>query len=244
LRYLTRRLQGRARSLHLRHLHHGGLSLRLELDSDSPAMLMTFGGLGRQGAQPSFEFAGVTSALPVKRAFVRDPYQTWYHRGLARRGASIEGTAEALAELTARHGVGRLVTAGNSAGGYAALLFGTLLGAAEVHAFAPQTVLDPAVLEEWADRRWEHLLRPLAARDGLEQRWVDLRRALPEARHGGTRYRVYFDETIRLDRLHAERLAGIEGLRLYRFGRGGHSLVRQLRDCGALERLLLAATHA
>jgi hypothetical protein len=52
---------------------------------------------------------------------------------------------------------------------------------------------------------------------------------------------VYFDETVQSDRLHAERLAGIDGVRLYRFGRGGHTLSRHLRDRGALDRLLREA---
>ena len=46
------------------------------------------------------------------------------------------------------------------------------------------------------------------------------------------------------DRLHAERLIGLEGLRLYRFGRGGHNIARMLRETGALDKVLQRALIA
>ena len=117
-------------------------------------------------------------------------------------------------------------------------MFGTLLGAHTVVCIAPQTVLDSEILAQMDDHRWDYLLEPLVRKGALEPRWTDLRRALPQARRADTRYNIYFDETIEGDRLHAERLRGLEGVYLYRFGRGGHGLARALRDCGALERML------
>jgi hypothetical protein len=84
-------------------------------------------------------------------------------------------------------------------------------------------------------------LRGLAAADALDHRWTDLGEALRRERGSDTRYRVFFDTTHTKDRAHAERLIGLEGLRLYRFGDGGHELVRQLRDVGALERIVREA---
>jgi len=243
-RVVKRRLQGRLRWLHSRYLGGAGASLSLDMDSDSRTLLVTFGGLGSFGGEPSFEFGSVTGAIAVKRLFVRDPHQSWYHRGIPRHGRSVTGVAQSLAEVLANHEFDRLVVTGNSAGGYAALVFGTLLGADTVLSFAPQTVLDCDILARWDDHRWDFILRPLTAQGALEARWLDLRVALPPARHTDTRYNVYFDETVRGDRLHAERISGLEGVRFYRFGRGGHNLVRDLRDCGALERVLRQALHA
>jgi hypothetical protein len=216
----------------------------LDMDSDSRALLVTFGGMRSLVGIPSFEFVRLTGEIPVKRLFVRDPRQSWYHRGMPKHGRSLESVSQAVGELIARHEVQRLVMAGNSAGGYGALVFGTLLGADVVFAFAPQTVLDPRLLAEMGDHRWDDLLAPLIRKGALEARWSDLGVALPEARHTDTRYNIYFDERIPGDRLHAERLRDVEGARLFRFGRGGHDLVRALRDCGALERMLRAALGA
>jgi hypothetical protein len=243
-RVLKRELQGRLRLVHRRYLGGGSVSLSLDMDGDSRTVLVTFGGLGAFGGEPSFEFGSVTREIAVKRMFVRDPHQSWYHQGVPRHGRSVTGVAQSLHEVLGKHDFERLVMTGNSAGGYAALVFGTLLGADTVLSFAPQTVLDCKILDEWNDHRWDFLLRALTAKGALQERWLDLRAALPPARHADTRYNVYFDETVRGDRLHAERLDGLQGLRLYRFGRGGHELVRELRDCGALERILREALHA
>jgi hypothetical protein len=73
---------------------------------------------------------------------------------------------------------------------------------------------------------------------------VDLGTALAGAAHGASRYEVYFDESLSVDRQHVERLLGMPNLRLYRFGRGRHHLVASLRDSGALALILQRALHA
>jgi hypothetical protein len=244
LRYYNGRVQRRFRLWYRRSRGHAGVAMSLDMESDSRALLVTFGGMRSLVGIPSFEFVRLTGEIPVKRLFVRDPRQSWYHRGMPKHGRSLASVAEAVGDLLARHEVERLVMTGNSAGGYAALVFGTLLGADVVFAFAPQTVLDPRLLAEMNDHRWDDLLAPLIKKGALEERWSDLGLALPEARRTDTRYNIYFDEHIRGDRLHAERLRDVEGARLYRFGRGGHDLVRALRDCGALERMLRSALGA
>jgi hypothetical protein len=237
-RYLTRR--------HRRRESAGArdpISVSLDMASDSRTLLLAFGGMEGRIGMPPFEFLRLTGEIPVKRLFVRDLRQSWYHRGMPEHGTTIEEVRESLASLIASHDVERLVTAGNSAGGYAALLFGTLLGAESVLCFAPQTILDLTVLAEMGDHRWDGRLTPLVEADAVDPRWVDLGSALQPARHADTRYQVYVDETLHVDLLHAERLLGLDGLRLYRFGRGKHHLVRALREVGALERILRTALH-
>jgi hypothetical protein len=204
----------------------------------STTLLIAFGGLrGKMGVLP-FEFFRATGGIPVKRLFVRDLRQAWYHRGMPEHGTTLMDVAEALRAVLARERVERLVVAGNSAGGYAALVFGTLLGADSALCFAPQTTLDLEHLAAIGDDRWDEYLRPLADAGAMDSSWVDLRAALPGARRADTRYRVFFDDSLAVDRAHAERLLGIEGLSLYRFGHGKHHLVTSLRDSGVLQRLL------
>jgi len=187
---------------------------------------------------PPFEFFSLTSGIPVKRLFVRDLRQAWYHDGLPGYGDSLLESAGALRSLLAGLEVNRLVVVGGSAGGYAALAYGTLLGADEVLSFSPQTVIGLDALAAMGDHRWDDQLGPVFARGEVDPEWVDLREALPRARRAPTIYRVYVDETLDVDRRHADRLKGLEGLRQYRFGGGSHYLLRALRDCGALERVL------
>jgi len=212
--------------------------------AESTTLLIAFGGMRGRIGMPPFEFLSLTGGIPVKRVFVRDLRQAWYHHGLPGQGDGLLDVARVLRELIDGHDVRRVVMAGNSAGGYAALVFGCLLGADAVLAFAPQTVLDLGTLAEMGDHRWDERLLEIAGEGGLDPAWTDLSGRLEPIRTADTRFAVYFDDTLEVDRLHAERLAGLSGLRLYRFGHGAHHLVRSLRDCGALERLLRDALDA
>ena len=224
-----------------RSLENPDVPLSFDMTSDSGTLLLAFGGMvGRMGIPP-FEFFSLTGAIPVKRLFVRDLRQAWYHHGIPHHGSTIPEVAESLSGLIARHEIERLVVAGTSAGGYAALVFGTLLGADTVLCFAPQTVLELDILADMDDHRWDYRIAEHPGTGTLDARWTDLRRALPGVRHAKTSYRVYFDDSLRSDRLHAERLTDLEGVRLYRFGRGGHNIARALRETGALERVLRCA---
>ena len=240
-RWMGRELQERVRRPSSEALPEDS-SMNLETDNDSRTLLIAFGGMrGARIGVPAFEFSMASSEIPVKRLFVRDLRQAWYHLGTPEYGATLESVAEGLGALLAQHDVDRLVATGNSAGGYAALVFGTLLGADTVLSFAPQTTLDLGTLAEMNDHRWDEQVMAIIAAESLDERWVDLREALPRARCAETRYQVYFDDTLSVDRLHAERLRGLEGMHLYRFGKGAHGLVRSLRQAGALERLLRQA---
>jgi hypothetical protein len=244
LKWLTDRARRKAQRLYRRSVGDEGVAVSLDTDVDSTTMLLTFGGMKSTVGIVAFEFVALTRSIPVKKMFVRDPRQSWYHRGMPSHGTTLESVGEVLQRILSEHDVQRLVCVGSSAGGYAALLFGALLRADEVLAFGPQTTLDREQLAAIGDHRWDYLLQPLYDKGALEQRWVDLGRALPEVLQPPTRVKVFYDETVPGDRGHAELLAGIDGVRMYKFGRGGHSLTRALRDCGALERLLRGALHA
>jgi hypothetical protein len=242
------RVRGRARIWALRFrpkfrraIEDPNVPLSLDMDADSRTLLIAFGGMRGQLGMPPFEFFKATGGIPVKRLFVRDLRQAWYHRGIPGHGSTIEAVGESLGELVASHGVDRLVAVGNSAGGYAALLFGTLLGADTVLCFAPQTVLELDVLADMGDHRWDEQLRELVADGGLDTRWTDLRRALPGIRRSDTRYELYFDDSFTIDRLHAERVGELEGARLHRLDGGAHGIAREMRRSGELESILHGA---
>jgi hypothetical protein len=179
--------------------------------------------------------------MPAKRLLIRDVHQAWYQRGVPGHGDTIDDLAARLRELVEDAQTRRLVVAGNSARGYGALLFGTLLGADRVLAFSPQTLLDQDALWAIGDHRWDVKLRRLQAAGGPDPRFVDLGASLPELANGTTRYDVHYAATVMSDEQHAERVAGIPGLTIHGHPRGGHSVIRLLRRTGELEQLLTAA---
>jgi hypothetical protein len=241
IQFLKRRL-GRGRLP--RPVGDSEAPMSVEMDADSRTVLVAFGGMYGRIGMPPFEFFSLAGGIPVKRLFVRDLHQAWYHRGMPGHGTTLTSVADALGELLDRHEVDRLVMTGSSAGGYAALVFGTLLRADVVLCFAPQTVLDLDVLAAIGDHRWDAHLEPLVREGALDARWVDLGSALAGAAHGASRYEVYFDDSLSVDRQHVERLRGVRNLQLYRFGRGRHHLVAALRDSGALALILQRALRA
>jgi acetyl esterase/lipase len=215
--------------------------MRLHADAGASTMLVAFGGIRGGFGIPLFEFSTLTESMPAKRLFVRDLRQAWYHRGLTRRSKTLLESVDVVREIVASEAPERLVMTGNSAGGYAALVFGTLLGADLVLAFSPQTVLAPEQLAQLGDHRWDAYLRPLASAGRLDRRWTDLREALPAHRHADTRYEIYFGSSDRADRIHAENLAGIAGVHHHAIPETQHFVVRKMRKHGTLEQVLRRA---
>ena len=209
--------------------------------TDSPVLLIAFGGIAGKLGIPPFEFLSLTTDLGSQRLFVRDLEQSWYHRGLPGLGATIEEMGDSLEAEVRVRGIARVITAGVSAGGYAALLFGAMIGAERVLAFGPQTTVDLGQLAEIPDHRWDDRLTAIEASSGLHRHWVDLRKALPEARKADTSYELYFDRNFAPDRGHAERLVGLEGVTLRPMSGGEHKLAIQMREDGSLATALRVA---
>ncbi len=78
--------------------------------------------------------------------FIRDVYKTWYSEGISAESPSIEATLSRLKKLTEK--ADYLVCVGNSAGGYAALLFGCLLKANAIFSFSGFVNLDDEICND------------------------------------------------------------------------------------------------
>jgi hypothetical protein len=203
-----------------------------DLDAESPILVVAFGGIARQfGGIAAFELLRSLDRFAVKKAFLRDHAQAWYHRGVQGVGDDIESVADRLDQLTRE--VERTVMIGGSAGGYAALLFGALVETdATVHAFSPQTFISPELRARYRDGRWPAEIEAMGEPD---PRYADLAPVLA----GGDMH-VYYSAGDRLDRIHARHVA--HAARLYSFEHTEHTLIRHLRDTGWLRRWLRGIT--
>jgi len=212
----------------------------LDLETESPTLLVLFGGIAGGVSMPVFEFFRLTSGFPAKKAFLRDPRRGWYQLGIPGVGDSPAYVRAFLATTIERARAERVVMAGASAGGFAALLFGSLCQADEVIAFSPQTFVDAGNRRLAGDSRWPDQIDALHQAMRGREVTLDLLDLLPGP-SGKTRYQVHVSTDDPLDLLHAQRIAGRGGVEIFEHGRGGHRLVKTLRDRGLLQPMLLQA---
>jgi hypothetical protein len=199
-------------------------------------LLVAFSGHWGRLAVPVFEFGRSIAGLPTGRLLLREPNNVWYHRGLPEAGSDIAAVRDLLERKIAALRPRAIVGLGASAGGYAALLFGALLGFDEVHAFTPQTTLQRWHRLRMRDFRWRKDFRRLYASGGTRELF-DLRRVL-SAGESRTTFNVHYCRHERTDVLHAERLGDIPNVVLHSYGAGGHRLANWLYKRGDLLRLL------
>lgn len=204
----------------------------LALVDSSPTILIAFGGIIGALGIPPFEFFNLTKGFDTSRAYVRDLQQSWYHAGLGGVSTDVPTTAAYLSRLVQLAGATRVVLVGNSMGGYAALLFGALLGADEVHAFSPQTFIDPLNRARHGDKRWSAQLARVQAAASLP--YLDLVPLLRD-RAGAGAITVHYSPADALDEVHAERLATVPRVTVRAYADGGHNVIKHLRQSGALE---------
>lgn len=217
----------------------GGGPIAVDFAPKSNVLLIAFGGLKRGvGRIQPFEFFNLTRGVNCKKIYVRDMNLAWYHKGLPGIAKNIDGIAKHLKGLIKKSGAKKVVCVGNSAGGYAALLFGHLIGANVVLAFAPQTFISKHERKVHKDIRWEGAqMRNAHGSPTRQERYFNLKRVLG----GRTKYRIFYQRKSRLDKIHAERMRVVFTVILHPHDEGGgdHYLVVHLKKSGALKKILL-----
>lgn len=102
-----------------------------------------------------------------KIIFIRDVRKTWYVDGINTTYNSIEKVIELLKQLTNKKD--EIITIGNSAGGYAALLFGCLLNAKKIFTISGYIHLNKKIYEDPLN---PHLL--IASKNPEIYKWFDI----------------------------------------------------------------------
>ena len=110
--------------------------------NNSKTLVISFAGQGMGiGAMPQFEFLNfLNKQFPnTEKHFYLDKESKWYHKGIDGISTSISETEVYLRNEI--NGFDHVIFIGSSAGGYAAILFGSLLNVETVLAFRPQTII-------------------------------------------------------------------------------------------------------
>jgi hypothetical protein len=212
---------------------------------DSEVILITFGGGWFKPGGARFALINSTSDFPVKKLYVRDPRFAWYHQGLPEIGGSIHDIALFLQKKIKEQDAQKVVMTGGSMGGYAALLFGWLVEADQVHAFNPVTVISPVkrflngdfFRLEWKPLKFRLLMRSVYKSPKFSKRFSDLK-GLFGIRDVKTQFHIHFSYQSRMDRRHATRMGVFPNVILHGYNEKIHSL-KMLKKNGRLEKILL-----
>src|ERR687898_1897347 len=152
----------------------------LDLETESRTLLVLFGGIAGGVRMPVFEFFRLTSGFTAKKVFLRDPRRGWYQLGIPGVGDSPAAVRDLLSAAIERARAERVVMAGASAGGFAAILFGTWCAADEVIAFSPQTFVDEENRRLAGDTRWPEQIEVLLQEVDSRSATLDLLDVLPD----------------------------------------------------------------
>ncbi|MEL6642296.1 MAG: hypothetical protein AAFQ79_00060 [Pseudomonadota bacterium] len=218
-------------------LDDAGISFDAKTGSDT--LVVFFAGLGGNSPHAKFQFIESSSRQigDVGRMFVRDKEKAWYQFGAPPTAQSISELGMQLKHHIAESGASKVVFLGGSMGGFAAILFSSLLGIGSAIAFSPQTFLDPVNRLRHGDHRWTKDVARLWWKSlGRERCWdllPVLRRQRPPV--GIT---VYYAAHHRLDRAHAMRLGAIPNVNLVGIESRDHNIVRAVRETGRLRGVL------
>ena len=211
-------------------------TVMVDRSSHSTVLLISFAVFPGADGKSAFDFVGVTSDLPAKKVFFRDPNMLWYQTGLDGVGKTVPEIAAYVKNLRATEKASRVVMIGNSGGGFAAILFGTLTQVDEIHAFNPPTKL----LVE-SDTSYPEQLAILHNKTGPDNPYLDLRKVLLKNPTANPLIFVHYSRGDKKDRRQARYLKGIPHVHLLQYPYISHHLARHLAKRGALTKMLHSA---
>lgn len=115
--------------------------------AESDILLVSFAGLALQLNMSIPEFKRIMTPVDVNKAFVTDDSRSWYYEHM---NDLIYQLKNLISDINPK----LTIFFGNSAGGYASILYGILLEVDRVMAFQAQTFLSKKSREEYNDKRW------------------------------------------------------------------------------------------
>lgn len=202
--------------------------------NNSENLLVIFGGINQEIGIPIFEFYKSLSKLNSDKIFIRDFNQAWYQKGVDLELDHINKLIIYLEQNIKIKKYKQVCFIGNSMGGYASILFGTIIGVNKVIAFSPQSFIDRKNRFFSFDRRWRKQIAKIYSFNKKENFFFDLKKILKKNNLTNTRIEVYFSSNHRLDSFHARRLSKFNNIQLYPQTDKGHSIVKQMKDDGRL----------
>ncbi|MEO6927596.1 MAG: hypothetical protein ABI190_00395 [Casimicrobiaceae bacterium] len=196
-----------------------------------------FGGSGRNDV----DVIAPTGLSAYSRIVLQDVSNCCYLAGLPPVASDCDGILAIVRDNLRALAPQRVLMMGISAGSHAALLYGHLLGADYVHAFAPYTNLHPDFIEGYRNGMGVEPVTDVVARlrgaPASSHRYFDLREVLANW-NGKTLYNVHACKRSELEMFRAQRIAGLPGVTVHPHPCGTHAIVTWLARHSRLQPLL------
>lgn len=219
-------------------------------DNDSDTLFVSFAGMGWKESIPTFNFYNFMKKYNnVDKLFLRDtgpPNATawacrYYLLGMRHNTNSLEKSIEFIRnKFLSKKNYKRVVGFGCSAGGFAAILYGSHLKFDKIIAFNPQTNIgqykDDVMKDEYNAPRTCRYLRNQRKDSEFYQNSLDLKTLQP---FSSKIFIHYSDSSNRgCDKLHAEYLDDDENVNIIEHVSNSHLLALDLKNNGELEKII------
>ena len=204
--------------------------IKVEKGEDSSVLVLAFTGLAGKLTLPTFDFLSSAALLKYDRIMLRDDSRTCYLGGIPPAAQDFDSLIALLTQQIADLAPKHVISIGTSGGSHAAVLFGHLLRADYVHAFSPYTTMAPGqgrVDDPEDSKRYADVLEQLDRLPAAVRRYLDLREVLGKW-NGKTRFNIHVCADSVRDLARANRLQGLPGVTLHRYGCNHHRVAAWL----------------
>lgn len=169
------------------------------------------GGNGRS-MLPIQAFDAYLASLGIRSIFIRDANSLAYLHGIASLGADLAASRRGLADLIGKTAPDdEVFTIGFSLGGYGALQFLGAYPQSRLLLFSPATSTTASFIERTMDFRLPMMFQKIQRLCQDQERDC---RVLLEANSPPPPISIFFNSDNRVDRLHAENIAGVENVEI------------------------------
>ncbi len=221
-----------------RDLPNEQLDLQVVNHSPGQPLVVTFGGFGvrEPGANTQYAMQNFLKDSLVTQIQVRDNFTCWYHNGVMGFSTDVASTVTGLRNMIDNLEPDQVVCTGASGGGYASILFGTLLNVDGVIALTPQTHLERGL--RCQAHGWLYLLKWTDGNGSWgftqNQQYADLL-DLPASE---VKIDIVYGTGDAVDSYHAERMDALPNVTLIPTDAAGHGqTIVDYRDSGMLREL-------
>ena len=209
-------------------------------DNNSDILLITFAGMGWKKSVPTFIFYNFLKKYDnIDKFFLRDIKMRYYLTGLKNNTDNLNDTIEFIKKIITKKKYKKIIGLGCSAGGYAAILFGTLLQFDKIIAFSPQVVLTSkkeSLIDDIYNApqtcKW---LSEMNKNDSFYQKCLDLKNFIPFNNEINIHYSV--NGTRGCDKKHALYLES-NNCKIIEHPGNDHMIALTLRNNGKLKEII------